>query len=87
MKLCRVDCPFAREYCATSGAECVAKSVVEQALRRYFGYQSFRPGQLEALLPVLHGHDVFVRMRTGGGKSICMFLPPLAISNTAVGIR
>ena len=38
------------------------------------------------LLPVLHGHDVFVRMRTGGGKSICMFLPPLAISNTAVGI-
>ena len=55
-------------------------------LRSTFGYQNFRPGQLEALLPAAHGKDVFVHMRTGGGKSLCIFLLPLAFGHDAMGI-
>ena len=78
------------------GDECLAKNLsfdccsgyqkIKDALWQYFKYTAFRPGQLEALLPVIHGKDVFVRLRTGGGKSLCMFLLPLAMSNNAVGI-
>ena len=43
-------------------------------------------GQIEALLPLLHQRDVFVRMATGSGKSLCMFLGPLAVSDKAIGL-
>ena len=58
---------------------------VQTALQR-FGLSSFRPGQLESVLPALHGYDVFVKMATGAGKSLCMFLVPLAYSDTATAI-
>ena len=57
------------------------------ALHSYFKFDDFRDGQLEAMLPIMHGKDVFVRMATGSGKSMCMFLPPLAISEHAIGVR
>lgn len=76
--------------------ECLARNIsldccsgyqrIKCALQQYFKYNTFRPGQLEALLPIIHGNDVFVRMRTGGGKSLCMFLLPLAMSENAIGI-
>ena len=52
----------------------------------YFKFDSFRSGQLAALLPILHGRDVFARMATGAGKSLCFFLVPLATSPSAVGV-
>jgi ATP-dependent DNA helicase RecQ len=55
-------------------------------LRKYFGFSSFRPGQMEASLAALHGKDVFVRMATGSGKSLCMFLSPLSKSDEAIGV-
>lgn len=55
-------------------------------LEKHFGYDSFRPGQLEASVAAIHGKDVFVRMATGSGKSLCMFLGPLARSEKAVGV-
>jgi bloom syndrome protein len=39
----------------------------------YLKFNNFRPGQLEALLPAVHGRDVFVWMPTGGGKSLYVF--------------
>lgn len=68
------------------GEKCVAQQKLECVLKDTFHYEHFRPGQLEAVLPTAHGKDVFVRIPTGGGKSLCMYLVPLAISNEAMGI-
>ena len=53
---------------------------------KIFWISSFKPGQLEAVLAILHGCDVFVHIATGGGKSICMFLLVITISTSAIGI-
>ena len=66
--------------CSGSGLHCQARLRLEHALQRFYKFTEFRPGQLEAMLSVLHCKDVFVRMATGSGKSLCMFLPPLAVT-------
>ncbi|HEV2387982.1 MAG TPA: RecQ family ATP-dependent DNA helicase [Candidatus Acidoferrales bacterium] len=55
------------------------------ALRRYWGYQSFRPLQEAVAASLLEGHDVCVVMPTGGGKSLCYQLPA-AILNTQTAV-
>ena len=54
-------------------SECRAYTKLFQALFDYFGHSTFRDGQMESLLPLLHGKDVFAQMATGAGKSLCIF--------------
>lgn len=70
----------------TVGTDCLACANLETTLLQVFGFSSFRRGQLDAIVPSLHGRDTFVRMATGGGKSICMFITPLLYSSTACAV-
>jgi ATP-dependent DNA helicase RecQ len=50
---------------------------LEKALKHYFGYDSFRPGQKQIVQQALKNQDSLIIMPTGGGKSLCFQLPAM----------
>jgi ATP-dependent DNA helicase RecQ len=59
---------------------------LREALQRWFGFSSFRPGQEEIIRRVLRGENLLVVMPTGSGKSLCYQLPALLLPHLTVVI-
>lgn len=59
---------------------------LKKALKEHFGFDSFKNNQEAIIKSLLDGHNVFVLMPTGGGKSLCYQLPSLVMDGTAIVI-
>ena len=62
----------------------VANDNLQEALHKYFGFETFKGNQKAIIQSVLDGKDTFVIMPTGGGKSLCYQLPALMMEGTAL---
>ncbi len=66
------------------GGEAKAVEELRGILRKYWGYDDFRPLQAEAMRSVVDGRDSVVVLPTGGGKSLCFQAPALHLPGLAV---
>ena len=53
-------------------------------LKDFFGFNKFKGNQQEAIMSIINGHNTFVIMPTGGGKSLCYQLPAILLDGVAI---
>jgi ATP-dependent DNA helicase RecQ len=57
---------------------------IQSVLKQYWGYESFRPLQSEAMLAACQNRDSLVVLPTGGGKSLCFQAPAITLDGIAL---
>ena len=62
----------------------INKEILQDSLKKIFGFNSFRGKQEEIILNLLDGNDSMVIMPTGGGKSMCYQLPAILSEGVAI---
>jgi len=62
------------------------KTIAKGTLKRVWGYDSFRSGQLDMILNLMNGKDVMLIKPTGGGKSLVFQLPMLLLPEDQIGL-
>jgi len=75
-----------REITANTDPRAVPLNDILGTVKQYWGYDSLRPLQEEAIRAGLERHDSLVVLPTGGGKSLCYQIPPLLAGGTDVVI-
>ncbi len=62
----------------------ISSEDLHRKLKEFFGFDSFKGEQEAIVMNLIEGHDSFVLMPTGGGKSLCYQLPALVLPGTAI---
>lgn len=64
----------------------IDSSTLHGKLKEFFGFDTFKGDQEKIITELIAGHNAFVLMPTGGGKSLCYQLPALVMDGTAIVI-